>query len=209
MSERNEFSSQMQSLFQQVEEQQQQRESQRKRRERRKRLGLTAAVFALGLAPVLVYLGYPAYQEATRRRVANQFIRAVERGDGETLCTLVTSDDLRHFKLTPPKAAAVVNALFDGLPNAQAVRVRRISPSRYDAYPDQRHWCVYWGDAESGSSFPGKWREETMRSTITVKPTPEGFRVDFQVFLLDTCLSRWGQARIGHAMRFVRQRAGI
>jgi cytochrome c biogenesis protein CcdA len=91
MSERNEFSSQMQSLFRQVEEQQQQIESQRKRRERRKRLGLTAAVFALGLATVLVYLGYPSYQEATRRRVANQFIRAVERGDGETLCTLVTS----------------------------------------------------------------------------------------------------------------------
>ncbi|MCS6862571.1 MAG: hypothetical protein NZT92_19890, partial [Abditibacteriales bacterium] len=144
------------------------------------------------LVPVGVWQLYQFAQNVARYRVAVRFVRAVESGDGATLCQLATPETRRELHLTPTQARAVVQWLFAGLPPIESAEMKRSTPSPYAAFPEERSFYIDWRSAITKQPILTQSGTRKLRSRLAVKPTPEGFRLDFNVFVGSTALSRWG-----------------
>lgn len=192
--------------LQEIAERRRHDEAQRQRRQTRRRRIVLLSLLSVGLVSVGGWQLYQLAQNIARYRVAVRFVRAVESEDGATLCQLVTPETRRELHLTPTQARAVVRWLFAGLTPIERADVQRSTPSPYDAFPEERSFYIDWRNAATKQPILTWGGTRKLRSRLAVKPTSEGFRVDFNVFVGSTALSRWGDIEGKHRFGMIRRR---
>lgn len=177
------------------------------------------AFLALLLISLCLWKGPRWYWEYINRRIAFRFLHAVLSKDGQTLYGLISPEDRKRLALTPEKAAAVIKRLLAYLGEVKPIRVEGpdgkyllkevierpdgskyvlIRPRATRIIPNFSDWVVFWGDSEGKPLFSwqahwwAQYKEPYLTSVIHIVKLENGLWVDFEHFVLDTCLSVWG-----------------
>lgn len=143
------------------------------------------------LALPAVWCGYQWYQHFIRARVARHFVEAVQKLDGPRICDLSTPSNRTELNLRPDRAVAIIKAVFD-VESTKVTDLEYQPPSARDA---EVVWCWWarWHSNDGSDIPPGGWSpHSTLSSAVNVRPTDEGYKVDFACFLNGSFVYKWG-----------------
>jgi hypothetical protein len=146
-------------------------------------------------------------------RVMKRLVAAVEHGDTQAIYELSDPGEGRKLSLTPAGTALAIERALPGPVRRDEVVHDPGIPDGWEDGPNGREcgWIVYWSDQRTGRPLPGRvgLKRLQLRSTVVVRPTPEGWRVPVGTFLMATCHSRWGVDQGTRAYSRIAQQAGM